>query len=70
MSSSGTGVPTDPTPRSPTILACSMEAWSWMERYRSGSPVLRPSVGFFSGLCCVIGAGPRIDWSDVDCRGR
>jgi hypothetical protein len=24
---------------------------------------------FFSGLCCVIGAGLRTVWSDVDCCG-
>jgi hypothetical protein len=68
MSSSGTGVRTKPTPRNPTILACYVEAWSWMERYRSGSPMLQSSVNFFSGLFCVIGAGPQIDWTNVDCR--
>jgi hypothetical protein len=50
------------------ILACFVGAWPWKERYRSGSPMLRPSVGSFSGLCCVIGAGLRTDWSDMDCR--
>jgi hypothetical protein len=44
------------------ILACFVGAWPWQERYRSGS------VGSFSGLCCVIGAGLQTDWSDMDCR--
>jgi hypothetical protein len=48
--------------------ACSVETWPWRARYRSGSPMRRPSVGFFSGWCCMIGAGLRIDWSNVGLR--
>jgi hypothetical protein len=69
MCSGGTGVPRVPTPRGPAIWACSVETWPWWARYRSGSPMRRPSVGFFSGWCCVIGAGLRTDWSNVDCCG-
>jgi hypothetical protein len=59
MSSGGTEVPTGSTPRSPAILACSVEIWPWRERSRSRRPVLRPSVGFLYGLYYLIGAGLR-----------
>jgi hypothetical protein len=69
MSSGGTGVATGSTPRSPAILACSVEMWPWPERSRSGNPVLQPNVGSSSGLFCVIDVGLRTDWSIVVCCG-
>jgi hypothetical protein len=60
MSSDGTGVPMEPTPQSHATLAHSVGAGSWKERYKSGNPVLRPSVSSFSSLCCAIGVGLRI----------